>query len=539
MKIGQYVLLVVGLSLFVACGNPAQPPVVPPIVPPVVLPTVTLTTSELNPILGSFVTFTATAAPAGKIAKLELLEGTTVLKTVDNAATLGKSVLMDVAGKRSFTAQVTDTAGVIASSTVVDVNTTAPVTNATSVVQVAMGGDHTCVLLNNSDVRCWGRGFEGQLGSGIKNFVGDDEAITSVSPIKFPTGFKVRQIAAGNRHTCALSEEGKVICWGLNNDGQLGYGDITNRGDTPETTPDKLDFVGLSPVKSIVSGNRAEHTCAILVSEEVKCWGTNQFGQLGLGNKNNIGDSPNEIENLPVINLGNFRVKQISVGTLHTCAITSSPQVGRSTLHCWGRNFSGELGYGFNDSFGDDPGETPNTKAVEITSVAQIELGGSHTCVVTTSKKIHCWGNNSSGQLGYANTRNIGDNEPPDTAGFVNVGSDVKQLSLGDSQSCALLDNNSIKCWGNGRKGSLGYGNTNNIGDNELLSDVDTVQVNTDTAQGNVIRIFSGNQNNCVLFESGNIKCWGAGFSGQLGYGNTNDIGDDEFPSSVGVVPLF
>jgi hypothetical protein len=111
MKI--WYLLLVGLSLIVACGNPP--------------PTVTLTASELNPEFGSSVTFTASAAPSGQIAKLELLEGTKILKTVNNAATLEQNVIMDVAGKRSFTARVTNTAGVSVTSAVVEVNTKAAI----------------------------------------------------------------------------------------------------------------------------------------------------------------------------------------------------------------------------------------------------------------------------------------------------------------------------------------------------------------------------------------------------------------------------
>ncbi len=111
MKLGKYLVLV-GLSLIVACGNPPT--------------TVTLTSSELNPAFGSSVTFTATATPAGKVVKLELLEGTTIQKTVENAANLEQNVLMDVAGKRSFTARVTDSAGVVASSAVVEVETKIP-----------------------------------------------------------------------------------------------------------------------------------------------------------------------------------------------------------------------------------------------------------------------------------------------------------------------------------------------------------------------------------------------------------------------------
>ncbi len=113
MKLGKYFVLV-GLSLIVACGKPPESL------------TVTLTSSELNPAFNSSVTFTATATPASKIVKLELLEGTTVKKTVNNAANLEQNIVMNIAGKRSFTARVTDSAGVVASSAVVEVNTKAP-----------------------------------------------------------------------------------------------------------------------------------------------------------------------------------------------------------------------------------------------------------------------------------------------------------------------------------------------------------------------------------------------------------------------------
>ncbi len=526
MKLLRYLVLV-GLSFMVACGEPPKPPEPP---------TVTLTSSELNPVFNSSVTFTATATPAGKIVKLELLEGTTVKKTVNNAARLEQSVVMNVAGKRSFTARVTDSAGVVASSAVVEVNTKNPASG--TVTQMALGGNHSCVLLANGDVRCWGKNTTGQLGLGNIINIGDDEAIISVPVIKFPTGFKVKQIAAGAAHTCALSEEFQVICWGANSVGQLGYGDIINRGDTPETTPDKLDFVGLPPVKKIVSGGHANYTCAILNSGNVRCWGENLNGQLGLGNTNTIGDEPNELKVTPDVRLGSSQVKQIAIGGGHTCALLED-----SLLHCWGRNISGQLGFGVTGNtlvfFGDDSEETPNTKAVPITDATQIALGGDHTCVITTSKKVRCWGISFEGQLGYGNTNNIGDNELPTTAGFVNLGADAKQIAAGRGHTCVLLENNSIKCWGSSESGQLGFGNTDNIGNNELPSSVGAVEVNTDATQGKIIQVFSARSHNCVLFESDNIKCWGLNTAGQLGYGNTKNIGDNETPSSVGIVPLF
>jgi alpha-tubulin suppressor-like RCC1 family protein len=412
-----------------------------------------------------------------------------------------------------------------------------------SVIQVAMGNDHTCALLKNGNVRCWGKNEKGELGLGNINILGDNETITSVPPIKFPIGFKIKQLTAGNRHTCALSEEGKVICWGNNSSGQLGYGDATDRGNTPETTPEKIGFVGIQPVRTIVSGTGANHTCAILVSGEAKCWGFNFRGQLGIGNKNNIGDQPNELEQLAPIQLGTSSVRQIAVGANHTCALLRD-----NTLRCWGENFLGQLGYGttanFGSSpgnFGDETGEVPSSRQVPINDAAQIALGLNHTCVITATQKVRCWGQGFGGQLGYGNLNSIGDNELPATSGFVSIGADVKQISVGgDSQNvygytCVLQTDSNIKCWGHI---ASGQGNPN-IGDNELPSSVSPVQINSDATQGKVTRIFSGGQSACVLFESGNTKCFGDNGFGQLGYGSTTGFGDSKTPSSVGIVPLF
>jgi alpha-tubulin suppressor-like RCC1 family protein len=714
MKINKY-FLIVGLSLFVACGSPAQPPVVPPVVPPPGASTVTLTTSDSNPVVGSSVTFKATAT--GQITKLELLEGTTILESVDDAATLETAVPMGAVGKRSFTARATDATGVVATSAVVEVDTKAAgvgaaeitaslgasnlnpflgssvkfsaaalpadqikklellagttvlktvddtasfelnvvmdsagaksfttratsksgvvvssavlnvvvkeavtltastlkafeggdvtftvtsllgqfasaklelvekrvilgsqtevvvatktsspltsvlvmdvvgtrkffarLTNRTGQVfkssildvvtvsppQVAMGSDHTCVLLINGDVRCWGLNDKGQLGLGNTDTLGDDEPVISVSPVRFPIGFRVKQITAGQAHTCALSEAGKVICWGENSSGELGQGDRVNRGSTPETTPDRLDFIDISPVKQIISGVSSKNTCAILESNAVKCWGLNASGQLGLGNKTNLGDNPSEISQTAPIDLGTSPVKQLSVGGRTSCALLED-----KTLHCWGNNSFGQLGYGNTSDFGDEIGEKPISKRVEINNVTQISVGNIHTCALISTGKVHCWGASNTGQLGYGNGASVGDNEFPETVGFVEIGADVKQISAGVTQTCVLQKDHQVRCWGNGDNGQLGYGNTNTIGLLEKPNSVAPVQVNTDNTQGKIIKVFSGSDRTCVLFESANIKCWGINGAGQLGYGNRTFIGNDELPSSVGIVPLF
>src|SRR5690606_4522223 len=126
----------------------------------------------------------------------------------------------------------------------------------------------------------------------------------------------------------------------------------------------------------------------------------------------------------------------------------------------------------------------------------------------------------------------IGDNEVPASAGDVNVGGTVVQISAGGVHTCALLDTGSVRCWGSGSLGQIGYGNTNpRIGDNEVPASAGDVNVG-----GNVEQIVAGGFHTCALLDAGNVRCWGQGELGQLGYGNTERVGNNETPSQAGDV---
>lgn len=152
---------------------------------------------------------------------------------------------------------------------------------AVEVRQVAAGFHHVCAVLSTGAVRCWGNNLSGQLGYGLSSErIGDDEALTSVGPID--VGGPTRHIAVGNHHTCALLQSGSLRCWGQNRPA-LGYGEVTIRfgpriGDdeAPLVSP-PIDF-GV-PVLQVAAGN--EHTCALLESGAVRCWGDSSYGQLG------------------------------------------------------------------------------------------------------------------------------------------------------------------------------------------------------------------------------------------------------------------
>jgi alpha-tubulin suppressor-like RCC1 family protein len=138
------------------------------------------------------------------------------------------------------------------------------------------------------------------------------------------------------------------------------------------------------------------------------------------------------------------------------------------------------------------------------------------------------------GRLGYGNTLNVGDDETPASVGDVNVGGNLLEIVTGTSHTCALLDSEKARCWGTASSGQLGHANTNNIGDNELPFSAGDVNVGS-----NIVQITAGSFHTCALLDTGKVRCWGNGANGRLGYGNAFSIEDDETPASVGDVSVF
>ena len=143
---------------------------------------------------------------------------------------------------------------------------------------------------------------------------------------------------------------------------------------------------------------------------------------------------------------------------------------------------------------------------------------------------MRCWGSGSDG-LGYGNQETIGDDETPSAAKDIDVGAPVVQLAAGDFGACALLDTGNVRCWGSGEQGQLGYGNVETIGDDETPASAGDVNVGA-----LVTSIDRGFGHVCATLVTGKVRCWGRGGPAALGYGNTEDIGDDETPADAGDV---
>lgn len=359
-----------------------------------------------------------------------------------------------------------------------------------SIQSLALGVGHTCALSDAGGVRCWGKNEYGQLGDGsLKN------RNTPVGVAGLSSG--VSGIASGGSHTCAITIEGGVKCWGANQYGQLG-----NRTVADQSKP--VDVVSLSGgvmaiaasqgstdvaqtdlTQTDVTQTDAAHTCALLTEGDVKCWGSNQWGQLGDGTTVDSG--------VPVDVLGlETDIVAIAVGALHACALSE-----RGSVACWGANLKGELGA--TDS-------QQNARAVALdgpaSDILAISAGSSYTCAVSVLGAVQCWGSNLYGQLGDGSVRASA--RPLKVAELDNS---VDKIVAGDQYNCVLLLDGQVKCWGNNEHGKLGNGTEGAF---------DHMPAAVERLAADVVDIAGKYEHTCALTTTGEVWCWGNNFRGQL-----------------------
>ncbi|MGE0114222.1 MAG: Ig-like domain-containing protein [Steroidobacteraceae bacterium] len=441
--------------------------------------------------------------------------------------------------------------------------------------KIATGGYHTCVRYDEGDIKCWGSNNYGQLGLGDTNPRGVNPGEIGPAPtLPFVNlgGQKVLALTAGEEFTCARLENESVKCWGRNVEGELGQDNFTTIGDANANQIANLTAVsnlGVSHVVEIEAG--AQHVCARFADGAIKCWGSNIGGQLGLGDTANRGGNPGDMASLTPISLGtNLKANRlVAYGGYTTCAILQNTLSSVKSLKCWGSNEFGQLGLGDGLALLDhgDRGNEANEMGDNLPAInlggepLQVVSASGHTCAVLVGGSLKCWGNNGWGQVmvagGNGSPTNpavcepgnscIGDEPGEATLNLVDVGAGhtVKQLSAGDRQTCVLLDNDAVKCWGDNTYGQLGQENTATVpkyGDDAgetvaLLSAIDlgTTDVRSGLAVGTAVELTAGGFFQCVHFSSDLVKCWGhngsrngiTGQGGQLGQGVTFNIGDD------------
>ncbi len=416
-------------------------------------------------------------------------------------------------------------------------------------IKISSGSEHNCVLFDNQKIKCWGANGYGQLGLGstansIGGRVGDMGG--ALPYVDLGSDVRVRDVQSGFRFNCVFADQGPlkgiVKCWGESSGGVLGYENTARKGNSP------LDMgENLAPVNFGTEGQVIELTvgvyqsCVIFEDRRVKCWGYNDYGQLGYGNLQNRGSGPGEMgDRLPFLDLGsNETVAKIQAGYEHTCALFESGRV-----KCWGRNQFGQLGLGVSDNRGDQPGEMGD-------SLPFVDLGQSlfakdlivmhnSTCALLNNDQLKCWGANMYGQLGQGHSEPRGSmaNQMGDALAATDLGfaQKISRLaSFGTATVCSLFFNATIKCWGWNRSGGLGLGDTDNRGDgaSEMGENLPFVYLGNSASARDVS---VGAEHTCAIVKQKNrpqgVKCWGVNSLGQLGLEDSRRRGDE--PGTMG-----
>ncbi|MCB9603192.1 MAG: hypothetical protein H6720_22980 [Sandaracinus sp.] len=320
-------------------------------------------------------------------------------------------------------------------------------------VQVSGGDQHSCAVREDGSVVCWGQ---------------DRAPAGALSTL---TG--VRAVYGGGVFSCALASSGSVRCWGSNVLGSLGDGTVSD--DDAPAGPVRV--LGITTARTIGAGRT--HACALLESGEVWCWGGNDDGQVGVPGP--------ETQPAPVRVPGLPTARGLYVGGYHSCALTES-----GVVWCWGRDNQGQLG-------GRDVAGLGPAPVRGLVGVQSLALGNDHSCALLSTGLVQCWGDNIFGQLGSDGGP---DSRSPVT---VSVLSDVTAISAaGGSHTCATQDG-SVWCWGFNANGQAGQ-------PVEMLS----VPAPTTVGALRADELGVGAFHSCAVSE-GRVWCWGRGGQGQLG----------------------
>ncbi len=293
-----------------------------------------------------------------------------------------------------------------------------------SAISVSSGFRHACAVLDGGVASCWGNNGVAELGDGTR--------VNRSTPVTVFGLSGVAQLDTGVAHTCAVISDGTVFCWGDNEVGQLGIGTLNRTPPYGMATPTPVP--GIAGARAVSGGYL--HTCALVGTGSIQCWGYNRDGELGTGS---ITPRRPWAEPSPLVVVGIDNAVAISSGNFHTCALFSDGRIS-----CWGAI----VGSNFDTLF---TSATP-VPVEGITNATSISSGGGHSCALLSTGRVKCWGANPWGELGSGNVR---DSMIPITVAGVNG---AVAIGSGLTHSCAVVKHGTIKCWGSNGEGQLGRG---------------------------------------------------------------------------------
>jgi len=469
-----------------SCDHSPSPPLGPPSI-------VGFTPDSGGP--GTAITITGASFPVGGVGLTVTIGG--LEATVTSATSTQVVVLLPALGNSTSFITVTTPGGTATSVAAFTVVVPDPLGGAT-IKAIARGADHTCAILTDGTVRCWGGNSSGQLGNGTTASSAVATAVTGIG--------NAIDIAAGDAFSCAVVEAvpgdglGGVRCWGKGTSGQLGDG--TNASaSTPVAVAGVVAATQLSA--------RAAHACALLSRNGgIVCWGDGSSGQLGqgalAGSATPVAVQRIGADNYDIVDSqgepASVRAFQVSAGEAHTCArvSTSVGSVGLG-VKCWGATNYGELGNGASlcqaGTICDPKAPNPSPQRVTgVTSAAQLAAGGHHTCVVLTTGAGRCWGLGDQGQLGNGATRRS--STPVSVSGLAGA----THASAGSAFSCASVSG-ALSCWGENGSGQLGNSTRTNASTPAAVTAVGAGTYDPQT-------LGSGDQATCLRRNDGTGFCF-------------------------------
>ena len=386
-----------------------------------------------------------------------------------------------------------------------------------SLGQISAGAEHTCALTAEGGVLCWGKGASGRLGNGgASSNIHYPVPTVPVVNVNGNALTNIVQVSAGGEHTCALTDEGEVFCWGKAGSGRLGNdcnSSCTDKNHAVAVVAEDGSTDSLTGIIQIGMGDA--HTCALTDEGKVFCWGAGGGGRLG---NNAISNKDHPV---PVVSSSDANappltgIVQIDIGDGHACALTAE-----GTIKCWGEGINGVLGNGIEANSSVPVNVIPNQGGSPLTGIIQVSSGNAFTCALTSSSEVKCWGTGVAGRLGNDDTsKQLYPVSVVDGDGSNTPLTGIIKIETGAAIACALTVGNSVKCWGYGYRGRLGNDDTT-VKDHPVAV---VRESGSPFALSHIVQVSAGNAHACALTYSGEVLCWGEGGFGQLGNNATDN----------------
>lgn len=361
----------------------------------------------------------------------------------------------------------------------------------TGVTGIVAGGNHTCAILGQGSVACWGYQSTGPIGDGIHSSSPVPVSVKAEAGLLSLEG--VTGLGLGSNHTCAATKDGAALCWGNGSEGQVGSGDAAI-APLPVAVP-----VAAEPVIAVYAGQ--ETSCALASTGVVRCWGKNSNGELGNGVSASVA-LPSAVKT----GTSAFSADTISAGSFHTCATVGG------TARCWGQGGYGQLGTD-TATIGEamptavtaGPGQSS-----DLTGVVKLSAGAYHSCALLKDGTVKCWGVNSDGQLG---TGDIVIRRAP--VSVTGLGGPATDVAVGESHTCAVVAGAAV-CWGKNSNGQIGIGTKGP----DQLTPVPVAGLAGQTVKA----VAAGDAYSCALLSTGAVRCWGHNYGGRLGVAGVSEL---------------